>query len=120
MIVRTVNMTDGANFRMRFTILHTIPTAITSRSFTRKASYRKKNIDHTIKIIIPTRKKFIESMCRKDKHASMLQILKSFLIIISLYFILHTLLVFGIFDGSYHEILSSTKDIFRILFVSIT
>ena len=46
----------------------------------------------------------------------MLQYLKIFLICISVYFILHTSIVFGIFHGNYHEILSSAKD---FLWISI-
>jgi hypothetical protein len=45
--------------------------------------------------------------------------LKQFLIIISLYFILHTAIVFGLFDGQYKEIVSSSKELIWLGFVGV-
>ena len=48
----------------------------------------------------------------------MLKFIQYFLISISLYFIWHTILVFGIFDGQYKEIISSLKELIWLGFVA--
>jgi len=49
----------------------------------------------------------------------MLKFLKYFLIAMTLYFIAHTFLVFGLLDGQYKEIISSAKEFIWIAFIAI-
>ena len=49
----------------------------------------------------------------------MLKFLQYFLIAMTLYFIAHTFLVFGILDGQYKEIVSSAKELVWLAFIAI-
>ncbi|MFA7284350.1 MAG: hypothetical protein WC004_00825 [Candidatus Absconditabacterales bacterium] len=48
-----------------------------------------------------------------------MKFLKGFLIIISLYFVLHTIIVFGLLDGQYKEIISGLKELVWIGFIAV-
>ncbi len=50
---------------------------------------------------------------------SMIKFLKGFLIMISLYFVVHTIVVFGLLDGHYKEIISGLKELIWIGFVGL-